>query len=215
MRCQVIVKLSNIVLTPEQPEYKRGDWRVEGVHNEHIVAVGVYYYDATNIGQSLLHFRRAIDMPYFDISDDDAVTANRKMYGLEEPGCELNQVLGNVVTKSDRCVAFPNVFHHCVAPFRLRDPSRVGVLRSLVFFLVDPSVRIASTADVPPQQPRWLEREMISSVPGLQCLPEVLVREVMDYVGGITPAQARAHRETLARVHESMSRKWSRTPSSW
>ncbi len=204
VRCQVIVKLSNIVLTPEQPEYKGGEWRVEGVHNEHIVAVGVYYYDATNISEARMHFRQPVDMPEYDISDDDAVYANLTQYGLEEPECELNQLLGTVAAKSDRCIAIPNAFHHCVEPFRLRDPSRGGSIRSLVFFLVDPLFRSASTADVPPQQPRWLEREMLSSVPGLQCLPEVLVREVMAYVGGITSAQARTQREALQTEHRTI-----------
>ena len=204
VRCQVIVKLSNIVLTPDQPEYKGGEWHVEGVRNEHIVAVGVYYYGATNISESLLHFRQAVEKPLFDVSDDEAMLEFTSMYGLEERGCELNQLLGTVVAKSDRCVVFPNILHHRVSPFRLRDPSRSGVLRSLVFFLVDPIIRIASTADVPPQQLRWLEREMLSSVPGLQCLPEVLVREVMSYIGGVTPAQARTHRKTLQDEHRSM-----------
>ncbi len=203
VRSQVIVKLSNIVLTPDRPEYVDCEWRVEGVHNEHIVAVGVYYYEATNITEALIRFRQAIEEPFADMSDDEAVRANLSVYGLEE-GCDLNQLLGTVATKSDRCVAFPNAFHHRMARFRLLDPSRGGVLRSLVFFLVDPSVRIASTADVPPQQPRWVEREMISSVPGLQCLPEVLVREVMDYVGGTTPEQAHTDRGALRCDHISI-----------
>ncbi len=193
VRCQVIVKLSNIVLTPEQPEYKGGDWHVEGILNEHIVASGVYYYDATNISESLLHFRQPVLVD--DCYEFDAGRA-RAVFG---PGRGLGRVhlLGAVVAQSDRCIAFPNVFRHRVAPFHLLDPSRGGALRSLVFLLVDPAFRIPSTADVPPQQPQWVEREMLSSVPGLQCLPEVLVREVLAYVGGITPEQARAHSQML------------------
>ena len=216
MRCQVIVKLSNIVLTPEQRkfrvgewrvEYWGGEWRVEGGLNEHIVAVGVYYSDATNISEPELRFRSSVKEPIYDGSDDEAARANitRSVFGLEG-GHKLVQSLGIVETKSDRCIAFPNFFHHCGTPVGLLDRSRSGVLRSLVFFLVDPSVRIASTADVPPQQPRWLEREMISSVPGLQCLPEVLVREVMAYVGGITPQQACTHRKALQTEHITIVR---------
>ena len=211
MCCQVIVKLPNIVLTPDEPEYYGCDWLVEGIHNEHIIAVGVYYYDASNVSEAQLHFRQEVCVSGLTAWDRESV---RAIFGLRE-GLALNQLLGTVATKSDRCIVFPNVLRHRLSPFHLLDPSRGGVLRSLVFLLVDPSVRIASTANVPPQQRAWVEREVLSSVRGLQCLPEVLVREVMDYVGGITPAQARAHRETLARVHESMSRKWSRTPSSW
>lgn len=42
---QVIVKLANIILTPEQPKYHGGSWHVEGMRNERIVASGIFYYD--------------------------------------------------------------------------------------------------------------------------------------------------------------------------
>ncbi|KAG9024292.1 hypothetical protein FS837_005422, partial [Tulasnella sp. UAMH 9824] len=42
---QVIVKLANIHLTPEKPEYPGGSWHVEGMANERIVASSIYYYD--------------------------------------------------------------------------------------------------------------------------------------------------------------------------
>jgi hypothetical protein len=45
----VIVKLANIILTPEKPQYKGGVWHVEGMNNEHIVSSGIYYYDAENV----------------------------------------------------------------------------------------------------------------------------------------------------------------------
>jgi hypothetical protein len=41
---QIIVKLANIVLTPESPKYGGGSWHVEGMRNESIVASGIYYY---------------------------------------------------------------------------------------------------------------------------------------------------------------------------
>ena len=206
VRCQVIVKLSNIVLTPQHPKYKGGAWRVEGVHNEHIVAVGVYHYDASNISQSLIHFRQTIDGDAFNECDDECV---RDVFGLVLRGGRSIQLLGTVAAKSDRCIAFPNALWQRAAPFRLLDPKRGGVLRSLVFLLVDPSVRIASTADVPPQQPQWLEREMlsVSSVCGLRCLPEVLVREVMAYVGdGVALQEARTHRKRLVDERRAIGR---------
>jgi len=48
-RLQVIAKLANIVITPEKPDYNGGVWHVEGMENEHIVASGIYYHDATNV----------------------------------------------------------------------------------------------------------------------------------------------------------------------
>ena len=37
---QVIVRLSNIVLTPERPEYPGGKWRVEGLSQSRFVLKG-------------------------------------------------------------------------------------------------------------------------------------------------------------------------------
>jgi hypothetical protein len=39
---QVIVKLANIILTPEKPEYGGRTWHVEGMQNEHIVSTFIY-----------------------------------------------------------------------------------------------------------------------------------------------------------------------------
>ena len=76
----------------------------------------------------------------------------REVYGLADEDA-LNQVLGSAGTRAGRALAFPNILQHHVDPFRLTDPSRPGHRKILVFFLVDPSVTIISTSDVPPQQP--------------------------------------------------------------
>jgi len=44
-KIQVIVKLANIYLTPEKPEYPGGSWHVEGMSNESIAVSVIYYYD--------------------------------------------------------------------------------------------------------------------------------------------------------------------------
>ncbi|KAF9335664.1 hypothetical protein BGZ91_010407 [Linnemannia elongata] len=49
---QVIVKLANIELTPDNPKYEGGTWHVEGMANENIVATGIYYYYTDNITES-------------------------------------------------------------------------------------------------------------------------------------------------------------------
>ncbi|KZT14170.1 hypothetical protein NEOLEDRAFT_1052463, partial [Neolentinus lepideus HHB14362 ss-1] len=59
-KIQVIVKMANIVLTPEKPEYAGGSWHVEGMDNEKIVATGIYYYDSSNVTESKLSFRTAL-----------------------------------------------------------------------------------------------------------------------------------------------------------
>ncbi|MGW2106015.1 DUF4246 domain-containing protein [Streptomyces sp. NPDC001948] len=148
-RLQVIVKLATIHLTPDQPEYAGGSWHVEGMMNERIVSTGIYYWDSENITESRLSFRSAVDDPDYEQNDDAGM---RDVYGLdnEDP---LNQVLGSTSTPAGRCLAFPNILQHRVGSFRLADPTRPGHRKILAFFLVDPSVTIVSTSDVPPQQP--------------------------------------------------------------
>jgi hypothetical protein len=148
---QVIVKLANIVLTPEHPSYGGGVWHVEGMKNEHIVASGIYYYHSSNISQSNLQFRTVIAEPDYEQNDERGV---RTVYGLNDE-MPLNQRIGDVVTQENRCIVFPNIYQHCVAPFHLEDSTKPGVRKILVFFLVDPSLRIISTANVPPQQSHW------------------------------------------------------------
>jgi hypothetical protein len=58
---QVIVKLANIHLTPENPEYRGGSWHTEGLLNEHIVSTALYYYDSENITDCTLDFRTCAD----------------------------------------------------------------------------------------------------------------------------------------------------------
>ena len=44
---------------------------------------------------------------------------------------------------------------HRVSPFRLTDPTKPGHRRFIALWLVDPHLRIISTANVPPQQQDW------------------------------------------------------------
>ncbi|MET9675638.1 DUF4246 domain-containing protein [Streptomyces sp. NPDC006482] len=148
-RLQVIVKLATIHLTPEDPEYPGGSWHVEGMMNERIVSTGMYYWDSENISESRLGFRAALDDPAYEQNDDNGM---REVYGLENEDA-LNQVLGSASTPAGRCLAFPNILQHRVDSFRLTDPTRPGYRKILAFFLVDPSEKIVSTSDVPPQQP--------------------------------------------------------------
>ncbi|MGW1614677.1 DUF4246 domain-containing protein [Streptomyces sp. NPDC002285] len=148
-RLQVIVKLATIHLTPDKPEYPGGSWHVEGMMNERIVSTGIYYWDSENITESRLSFRAALDDPAYEQNDDNGL---REVYGLEDEDA-LNQTLGSASTPAGRCLAFPNILQHRVGSFRLADPTRPGHRKILAFFLVDPSEKIVSTSDVPPQQP--------------------------------------------------------------
>ena len=66
------------------------------------------------------------------------------------------QEIGGVITKTHRCVAFPNIHQHRVQPFHLEDPTKPGHRKILVFFLVDPTQRVPSATDVAPQQHEWV-----------------------------------------------------------
>ncbi|KAJ6544073.1 hypothetical protein B0H19DRAFT_1169523 [Mycena capillaripes] len=78
---QCIVKLANIHLTVENPEYKGGSWHVEGMLNERMVASGIYYYEEENITESRLAFRVTTGAPVYHKQDDDVCM--QILYGLE------------------------------------------------------------------------------------------------------------------------------------
>ncbi|KAF9118480.1 hypothetical protein BGW39_001141, partial [Mortierella sp. 14UC] len=149
---QVIVKLANIELTPDNPRYGGGSWHVEGMANENIVATGIYYYHAENVTESRLNFRIQVAEPDYEQSDKQGMW---HMYRLFD-GDAVVQHLDGIVTKQDRCIVFPNIYQHQVQPFELQDPTQPGSRKILVFFLVNPEEdHIVSTTFVPPQQADW------------------------------------------------------------
>ncbi|KAJ6633832.1 hypothetical protein Bhyg_16969 [Pseudolycoriella hygida] len=150
-RLSVIIKLANIELTPKKPKYKGGVWHVEGTESEAIVATGILYYSMENVTESLLKFRAAVDDPPYEQDDREGVY---QVFGLENEG-PLNQKLGSIVAREGRCIAFPNVYQHKVAPFELADKTKNGHRKILVFFLIDPMKRVISTRNIAPQNPIW------------------------------------------------------------
>lgn len=145
---QVIFKLADIVLTPgERGTYMGGSWHVEGMKNEAIVASGIYYYETENITKSKLSFRTAVREPDYEQNDNNGVKA---VYGLVDDG-PLVQEIGRISCIQGRSVVWPNTLQHKVQDFELENEDEPGVRKILVFFLVDPSIRILSTADLPQQ----------------------------------------------------------------
>ncbi|MCJ1399937.1 hypothetical protein MMC11_003140 [Xylographa trunciseda] len=175
---QVIVKLANIHLDPEKPEYMGGTWHVEGQMNEHICATALYYYDSQNITESRLAFRQQCDGTHRSDQDHDHKYLV-PIFGCE-PGPAL-QYVGDVVCKEDRIVTFPNVLQHCVCPFRLQDATKPGHRKIVALFLVDPNIRIISTANVPPQQKHWWGAEL-SRTGVFGRLPTELQTQIIDDV---------------------------------
>ncbi|PVZ96749.1 hypothetical protein BB558_007315 [Smittium angustum] len=133
-RLQVIVKLANIILTPEKPTYKGGVWHVEGMLNEEIVATGIHYYDQENITDSYLAFRQSIREPDYEQNDNKGV---KEIYNLEDEG-PLNQRLGEIKTVKNRIISFPNIYQHQVQDFELQDKTKPGYRK-----------RLNNTVDIP------------------------------------------------------------------
>ncbi|KAK5669578.1 hypothetical protein QVD99_003969 [Batrachochytrium dendrobatidis] len=186
---QVIVKLTNIQLTPSKPKYNEGNWHIEGPINESIVATGLYYYDVENITTPKLDFREAVswchyqgasDMYWKDVCDIDQ----------ESP---RNQYIGSLEVSNGRCVVYPNRYQHKEQSFELADPTQPGHCKILTFFVVNPVCRIVSTAHVAPQQPQWYN----SSLDKTPILPE-LWNDATQYIQGVqSPAEAKHYRDEL------------------
>ncbi|KAH8916204.1 hypothetical protein BT69DRAFT_1250513 [Atractiella rhizophila] len=159
---KVIIKLVNILLTPEKPTYPGGEWRVEGRMNEAISATGIYYYDEENITESKLSFRRAVDEP----EDWENKAQLMAEYALKIGG-RLNQPLGSMTIKEGRCICFPNNDQHRVSSFSLIDKTKPGHRKILAFFLVNPTNdEVPDTSIIPPQQQDWYTPEELKEVGG-------------------------------------------------
>lgn len=186
---QVIVKLANIELTPDKPDYEGGTWHIEGQlvsnlptfyqcpianfdQNEQICASAIYYYDSANITESTLAFRhRALD-DFWDFGyEQNRHEFLQAVYGFppETDGrneCNTTQLDGNIVCKEGRLITFPNTLQHCVSPFSLADRTKPGHRKILALFLVDPHRRVISSANVPPQREDWREDQSDSKMNG-------------------------------------------------
>jgi len=76
-----------------------------------------------------------------------------EVFGVTDD-CAIQEV-GSVACNEGRLLTFPNLLQHQVQPFQLADPTKPGHRKILALFLVDPGIRIISTANVPPQQKSW------------------------------------------------------------
>ncbi|KAJ6558315.1 hypothetical protein B0H19DRAFT_1292351 [Mycena capillaripes] len=196
MTVQCIIKLANIQLTPEQPDYPGGSWHIEGMANEHIVASGIYYYDEEKITESKLSFRVPSGQPIYHKQDDNECM--RILYGMESRD-DCVQEIGSMVTKPGRALSWPNLFQHCVSSFKLSDPSKPGYRKILAIFLVDPTVdRIVSATDVPPQRAEWAADAVRQAQKDPNSLISRLPRELVDLITGGFPTTAMTTQEAEA-----------------
>ncbi|KAJ7764892.1 hypothetical protein B0H16DRAFT_431525 [Mycena metata] len=196
---QCIIKLANIHLTTENPEYAGGSWHVEGMANENIVASGIYYYDTENVTESKLAFRVPIAEPEYHKQGDSECM--RTLYGMKtEDFCV--QDIGAVPTRAGRALSWTNLFQHRVSPFNLADPTKPGHRKILAIFLVDPTKEpIVSATDVPPQQAEWAAEAFLEAraTSLFRRLPQELCDLVEEYLfeAAMTMEQAKAYRLKL------------------
>ncbi|KAI8620169.1 hypothetical protein BC830DRAFT_1100565 [Chytriomyces sp. MP71] len=198
---QVIVKMANIHLTPENPAFNGGSWHLEGMENECIAATGIVYYDLDNITPSRLTFRNVYDTDEgsaFQYEQSD-FAGLEKAFGFSNEESNNTQISGQIEAQTGRCVVFPNFLHHRVEDFSLADASKPGHRKILAFFLVHPDHRIYSTRDVGMQQADFLARDLYTFAFGKQ-LPLEVVRVIAGYCRStMSEAEAAMHAEELSK----------------
>ncbi|KAK3989607.1 hypothetical protein QBC44DRAFT_82527 [Cladorrhinum sp. PSN332] len=199
---QIIFKLANIYLSPENPEYEGGSWHVEGTLNEMICASAIYYYDQENITDSHLAFAHTMDtQAVIMIPEQSEFSSIETFLGVQsETSGMASQSIGEVHTREGRLLTFPNCLRHQVQPFRLEDETKPGHRKILAMFLIDPNRPVLSSAHVPPQRRDWWADKVRneSGLSGNKVPPEVfdmVMDEVEDFP--LSWEQALEHREKL------------------
>ena len=82
------------------------------------------------------------------------------------------QYVGSVETCEGRLITFPNILQHRVSPFKLADPAKPGHRKIVALFLVDPNIKITSTAHVPCQQQEWWWETVMASPVQISGIPK-------------------------------------------
>ncbi|KAG9089140.1 hypothetical protein FRC06_001695 [Ceratobasidium sp. 370] len=201
---QVFIKLANIHLTPEKPEYPGDSWHIEGMSNEAIAVCGIYCFAEDNVTESRLAFRNAAFIPRYTTRKD--YRRSMLTWGIARDDPCVNE-LGTVATHQDRAIAFPNSYQHRVPPFELKDKTKPGHRKIIALFLVDPAMALLSTTTVPPQQHEW-RSAAISANPILKAAFDKLALETIDSInsfadGTMTRTEAEAYRLELMDEREA------------
>jgi hypothetical protein len=162
-KLQVITKIGQIILTPDNPKYPGGSWHIEGMPHEHIAASCIHYLDVEGITESFLDYRKPVLINEENInypqSDGNYTTHH---YGIEQDSHHegiMNRYLGAIKCNEGASVVFPNTLQHKVKPFELAKDAKVSRRTIIVFFVIDPKKRIISTEQVTPQQTIFTRKE--------------------------------------------------------
>ncbi|KAJ6011477.1 Protein of unknown function DUF4246 [Penicillium sp. IBT 35674x] len=157
---QVITRLMYVDVWPESPYYET-EWHVEGQMNEHICATAFLFLEYENMEEASMEFRNIVDTDMLDEVEHDPgdFIWLKQVFGLEN-GEPAVQSSGSIRCPPGRVIIFPSTVQHRMTKYELKDKSKPGSNSCLVFYLVDPNIRIISTANIPPQRLDWtLEAE--------------------------------------------------------
>lgn len=179
---QLIVRILSAELRPEDSSFST-DWHVEGQlvrlslivprnkltrQNEHIVASAFYTFETDNVQDIVMEFRQIVEtdsLEEVEHEPNDSVWL-KQVYGFEVGDAPL-QTSGGITCRVGRTVMFPSTIQHRLTGYKLKDPTRRGFSKSVAMFLVDPNIRIISTANVPPQRLDWtFEQDDIDGMEG-------------------------------------------------
>lgn len=209
---QVTVKLASLELGPHE-SFSGGHWHVEGMMDDRIVATACCYLEQDNVQGGDLEFLTSIQRPpmatkktFADDDDDEWYDDDywkNLIFGYREDD-PLIQSRGACSTPIGRILVWPNVLQHRVQPVSLVDANQPGRRTYLCFFLVDPTLRIRSTATVPPSPFRWVEQFVHEILAPL--VPEMAVRnKILDFVKALPCSDG--HPSHLLTYQEAMEQR--------
>jgi hypothetical protein len=92
------------------------------------------------------------------------------------------QELGTVPIRQGRLLTFPNYLQQKRSSLSLADKTKPGHCKILFLYLVDPHMRIVSTANIPPQREDWTHRHQFITSFLRSRLPEELVVIIAEYL---------------------------------
>ncbi len=175
--------------------------------NEHICATALYYFSSEIITTSRLAFRQQSSRDHANCAgyEQNHYHWLEQLYGCKNSESALQEV-GSVLCCKGRLVTFPNVLQRRVEPFKLLDPTKNGHRKILALFLVDPGIRIISTANVPPQQKHWwldkVADELAKRGKGIAKLPPELQKKVFEEFDGFPISLEEAKEARLRLIDE-------------
>ncbi|PFH48549.1 hypothetical protein AMATHDRAFT_5691 [Amanita thiersii Skay4041] len=184
-------------------------WHVPYFRNEHICAIAIYCFDTVNITPCRISFRHQVDPHNIDGIEhaESDTTWLEQVFGCER-GQPAVQCFGSIEMKEGRLLAYPNTIQTKREHFRLVDPTKSGHLKILTLCLVDPNVRIISTANIPCQRWDWWCEAARAREPQLSFEERYALDGGFDYPipskeGNETRGEALRKWQTFVRAHTS------------